>query len=107
MGTLSSPMRVMERRFSTTRISHWASSRAFSSSARCSWAERPGFSSTAEVDPTMEVRGVRMSWETERSRLARIFSRSFSARRLACRLAWAVRVLVMREIINRVKNVMG
>ena len=97
----------MERRFSTTRISHWASSRAFSSSSRCSWLERPGFSSTAEVDPTMDVRGVRMSWETERRRLARIFSRSLSARRLAWRLAWAVRVQVMRETINSVKKVRG
>lgn len=48
-----------------------------------------------------------MSWETERRRLARIFSRSFSARSWACRLAWAVRVLVMREIISRVKKVRG
>ena len=88
-------------------MSHWASSLAFSSRVRCSGPERPGFSSTAEMDPTMEVRGVRMSWETERRRLARIFSRSLSARSLAWRLAWAVRVQVMRETISRVKKVRG
>ena len=100
-------MRVMDSRFSTVRISHWASLRTSSSSASCSARERPGFSSTAEAEPTMEVRGVRMSWETERRRLARIFSFSFSARSCSCRLIWVVRVLVMTDTARKLKKVRG
>ena len=103
----SSPIRVMESRFSTTRISHCASSRAFSRRVLCSSCVRSGLSRTADVEPTIEVRGVRRSWETARSRLPRIFSRSFSAKSLACRFAWAVRVQVIMETIRRVKKVSG
>ena len=45
-------------------------------------------------------KGVRISWETERSRLARIFSFSLSARSRSCCLAWLVRVLVMMDDIS-------
>ena len=45
----------------------------------------------------MEVSGVRRSWETARSRLARIFSVSLSIRSCSCILIRVVRVLVMME----------
>ena len=103
----SLPMRVMESRFSTTRISHWASSRTSVRRAVCSSLERAGLSRTVEVAPTMEVRGVRMSWDTERSRSARIFTFSFSIRRRSCSLAWEVRALVTRDTTRKVRIVSG
>ena len=60
-----------------------------------------------EVAPTMDVSGVRISWETERSRLARIFSFSFSMRSFSCCLAWVVRVLVMMETMKKAKKLRG
>ena len=60
-----------------------------------------------EVAPTMEVRGVRISWETERSRLARIFSFSFSTRSSCCCFAWEVRVLVMMETPRKARKLRG
>ena len=97
----------MDSRFSTMRMSHWASLRTSSSRVSCSARERPGFSSTVEVEPTMEVRGVRMSWDTERRRLARIFSFSFSIRSCSWRLIWVVRVLVMTDTARKLKKVSG
>ena len=60
-----------------------------------------------EVAPTMEVSGVRISCETERSRLARIFSFAFSRRRCSCCLVWDVRVLVMMETIKNDRKLSG
>ena len=45
----------------------------------------------------MEVRGVRRSWETARSRVARIFSVSLSIRSCSCFLMRVVRVLVIMD----------
>ena len=61
----------------------------------------------AEVAPMIEVRGVRMSWETERSRSARIFTFSFSIRRRSCSLVLVVRVLVTSETTRKVNIVSG
>ena len=54
----------------------------------------------------MEVSGVRRSWETARSRFARIFSFSLSMRSCSCRLMRVVRVLVMMDTasITRPEN---
>ena len=43
----------------------------------------------------MEVSGVRRSWDTARSRFARIFSRSLSARILSWAFSFVVRVPVI------------
>ena len=55
----------------------------------------------------MEVRGVRMSWETERSRSARILTFSFSSRSRSCSLVFVVSALVTRETTRKVKMVSG
>ena len=61
----------------------------------------------AEVEPMMEVSGVRMSCETERSRLARIFSRSLSMRNCSCCLILVVIVQVTSDTHSMTKNVSG
>ena len=48
----------------------------------------------------MDVRGVRRSWETARSRLARIFSRSLSARIFSCCLILVVSMPVSTATIS-------
>ena len=45
----------------------------------------------------MPVSGVRRSWETARSRVARIFSVSLSIRSCSCFLMRVVRVLVIMD----------
>ena len=55
----------------------------------------------------MEVSGVRMSCETERSRLARIFSRSLSMRNCSCCLILVVIVQVTSDTHSMTKNVSG
>ena len=66
-----------------------------------------GRSRMAEVEPMMEVSGVRMSCETERSRLARIFSRSLSMRNCSCCLILVVIVQVTSDTHSITKNVSG
>ena len=55
----------------------------------------------------MEVRGVRISWETERSRSARIRIFSFSMRSLSSWRVLVVRVEVMTETPKNVRNERG
>ena len=61
----------------------------------------------ALVEPMIEVSGVRMSCETERSRFARIFSRAASMRRSSCRLILVVIVQVTSETTSMVRKVSG
>ena len=90
------------------RMSHWASSRTLRSrDIRCWGVRTASFSRIAEAEPTMEVRGVRRSWDTARSRLARMASRSVSARSCSCRLIWEVRVLTRRDTDSMVRKVRG
>lgn len=54
---------VIDRRFSTTRMSHWASSLASLSREACSEAVRVSwFSMTVCIAPEIDVSGVRRSW---------------------------------------------
>ena len=89
------------------RISHWASCFTSSSRERRSSWERSGLSSTAEVEPMMEVRGVRISWDTERSRSARIRIFSFSIRSLSNWRVLVVRAEVMTETLRKVRKDRG
>ena len=106
-SSVSPPMRVMERRFSTTRMSHCPSSRTFSSISFCCSFGRSGLSRMAEAEPMMEVRGVRISWEMERRRLERIRSFSASARRDSHFFILVVRAEVKMDTVRRVRKVKG
>ncbi len=55
----------------------------------------------------MEVRGVRISWDTERSRSARILIFSFSIRSRSNWRVLVVRVEVMTETPKNVRNERG
>ena len=55
----------------------------------------------------MEVRGVRMSWDTERSRSARIRIFSFSIRSLSNWRVLVVRAEVMTETLRKVRKDRG
>ena len=101
-------MRVMDSRFSTMRMSHSASSLVHCSSCwRCSGVRVFSCSSSTLVAPTMLVSGVRMSWDTARSRSAYIFSRSASRRHLPVCLARLVTVAVRMEMVIITRNVSG
>ena len=101
-------MRVMESRFSTIRQSHSASCLASSSSSFfCSRLRAPLSSSTVAMEPLIAVRGVRRSWEMARSRLARIFSRSDSARSFSWAWTRVVRVLTAKPTASMVIKVRG
>ena len=101
-------MRVTESRFSTTPMSQLDSSRMFSSRlVRVSGESFSPFSRIASMPPTMAVRGVRMSWETARRRLPRIFSFSASARSFSCCLIWVVSALTTTETASMMRNVKG
>ena len=60
-----------------------------------------------EVAPRMEERGVRMSWETARSRLARILSLLTSYISRCWCLTCVVRVLMMTETSSITVKVRG
>lgn len=55
----------------------------------------------------MEVRGVRRSWDTARSRSARILARSLSRRSLSCFLTTVVSALVLMDTASMVAKVSG
>ena len=55
----------------------------------------------------MAVRGVRRSWDTARRRLARIFSRSDSARSFSWAFSRVVRVLTAKPTASMVMKVRG
>ena len=59
------------------------------------------------MEPLMEVRGVRRSWEMDRSRLARIFSFSDSSRMRSCSLTLEVRVETAKPTASMVIKVRG
>ena len=61
----------------------------------------------ALVEPMIEVSGVRMSCDTERSRLAFIFSRAASMRRFSCFLILVVMVQVTSDTTSMVRKVSG
>ena len=107
MEALSPPTRVMERRFSTMRMSHWESSLMLSRSSRRLSSGRDSFSSSTAAEPAMEVSGVRRSWETARRRSARILARSLSRRSLSCFLTTVVRALVLIDTASMVAKVSG
>ena len=89
-------------------ISHWASSLAFFSSSRRCWGVRvSSCSSRTLVAPTMPVSGVRMSWDTARSRLLWIFSRSASRSISLTFLARLVTIPVATQMVIITRNVSG
>ena len=112
---LSSWIFVTDKIFSTILSSHAASSVML----RIRWVrssfDRLRLSLVREEEaPIMLVRGVRRSWEIERSRLARIFSFSpsaisfsFSASAMPCFLNLVIYVLIIREIDNITIKVRG
>ena len=101
-------MRVTESRFSTTPTSHCASVRMSVSRAVCvSGVIRSPESKMAFTPPTMLVRGVRISCETARSRLPRIFSFSASARSFSCCLICVVSALTTMDTASMTRNVSG
>ena len=55
----------------------------------------------------MEVRGVRMSWDTALKRFPRIFSFSASRRICSCFLIWVVRALTLHATASMAMNVTG
>ena len=90
------------------RMSHWASSLVERSSwSRCSCVSSLSCSSRTLVAPTIPVSGVRMSWDTARSRSAYIFSRSASRRAASVCLARLVTAAVSTEIVIITRNVRG
>ena len=104
----SPPMRVMLSRFSTMRISHWASSLALRiSSWHCSGVRVFSCSSSTLVAPTMPVNGVRMSWDTARRRLPCIRSSSASRRTSSICLARLVTIPVTTEMVMVTRKVNG
>ena len=107
LSTTSPPLnRVMDSRFSVTRTSHWASRPMPSASAsRSSWDSAGSLS--AELAPSMEASGVRMSWAMARSRLACIFSRSASKRSCSWRLTCVVKALMNMETTSIIAKVSG
>ena len=107
MEAFSPPTRVMESRFSTMRMSHWESSFMLPSSSRRLSSGRSAFSSSRSAEPAMEVRGVRRSWDTARSRSARILARSLSRRSLSCFLTNVVSALVLMDTASMVAKVSG
>ena len=75
-AAFSPSIRVMDSRFSVTRMSQRASSFTECNSSRRCWGVRlSSCDSSTSVAPTIPVRGVRMSWLMPRSRLPRTFSR--------------------------------
>ena len=108
MAVCSPEMRVMESRFSTMRMSHWASSLTSRSSSLCCSVESVSpFSKMAEVLPTMLVSGVRISCDIARSRFARIVSRSASVRSRSCFLILVFIALMMSDTASIVRKVSG
>ena len=84
-STFASSILVTDSRFSTIRISHSLSSWISPSSFNCcSFGSASYLEMSVEVEPYIEVRGVRRSWEIARSRLPRILSFSLSERNFSC-----------------------
>ena len=101
-------MRVMDKRFSTMRMSHCASS--FTSSKRrrfCSGENESSFSRIAAVLPTMLVSGVRISCDIARRRLARTASFSVSMRSRSCFLICVFIALIIMDTVSIARKVNG
>ena len=60
-----------------------------------------------DAEPTIDVNGVRISWDTARRRFARIFSRSTSSRICSCFLIWVVRALTLQATASMATKVSG
>ena len=106
-ATPSPLTRVTERMFSVMRTSQRASLLISRARSIRSLAERSSSSISTELAPRMEVSGVRRSWETERKRSARIFSRSISKRTCSCFLICVVSVLTITETSSMHAKVRG
>ena len=104
----SPSMRVMDSRFSVTRMSQRASSfTERSSSCRCWGVRLPSCSSSTSVAPTILVSGVRMSWPMPRRRFPRIFSRWICRWVTSTCLARLARAPARMEMVIITKKVRG
>ena len=98
---------VTERMFSVMRTSQRASLLISRARSMRSASLRFASSISTELAPSMEVSGVRRSWDTERKRSARIFSRSISKRSCSCFLICVVSVLMSTDTSSMQAKVSG